>query len=74
MTEVALKHYNSNPRIVRCTDNTIYHFEPKNQISMAMVKEEHVPQLLALMGGCCGNRRLLFTQASEADVARHQRK
>jgi len=71
--KVPLKHINSNPRIVRCNDNTIYHFMPANGISLCYVDEKHVDELLLLKGGCCGNRHLLFSRASEAVIARYEK-
>ena len=70
--KVAMKHYNSNPRIIRCNDNTIYQFEPKRQISLAYVDERHVAELLTAMGGCCGNRRLLFSRATDDDIRKFE--
>ena len=68
-----MKHVNSNPRIIRTVDNTTYHFDPKNGISLCEVDEKHVAELLTAKGGCCNNRVLLFSVASEAAITRHNK-
>jgi len=67
----ALKHYISNPKLVKIGD-TEYYFHPRANISMAWVKDEHVDKVLAITKQCCGgNRKSVFRVANEADIRRH---
>jgi hypothetical protein len=67
---VALQHYTTNPRTVKIDrDGTLYSFVPKMNVSLAWVKEEHVPDLLAFRGRiCCGKKGNMFYLASQINV------
>ena len=68
----ALKHYCSNPYNVYIkSDDVHYVFTPKDNISLAWVKDEHVDKVLSVTKNCCGNsRKPRFFRASETDVRR----
>ena len=65
---VAMQHYTSNRWTVEVGED-IYTFIPKNNISMAWVKEEHVNQILSVLTkSCCNKQQRRFHLASEINV------
>lgn len=67
---VPLQHYNSNPCTVTIGEEKIsYSFVPKNNISLALVKPEHVDSLLVIRAKmCCGKNQNKFFLASEINT------
>lgn len=47
-------------------------FISQNNISLAWVPDELVPQFLSIKGGCCGQKKPIFFLASETDIRRWQ--
>lgn len=76
---VLLKHYNSNPKIVKIqADGTVYSFSTTNpsgqlrygNLSMAWVQPNHVGSLLALMAKtCCNKKTHEFQLANDLDLS-----
>lgn len=65
---VALVHHNSNGSNEEVNGN-VYLFRPQYAISMAWVKEQDVPALLAKrVKGCCGITPPKYAYASERQV------
>jgi hypothetical protein len=66
--KVAMKFFQAIPQRVKI-GSTEYFFEPKKNISMAWVLEEHANTVLGIVRVCCGgNRNNPYRYASEADV------
>lgn len=67
---IALSHYNSNSKVVKMEkDGTVYNFTPRLNVSMAWVKEEHVPDLLRQKARmCCGKNQTMFHYTSEINA------
>jgi hypothetical protein len=65
---IAVVAFNSNQRSIRI-DDTIYTFTPKNGVSIAWVKPEHLEYLLNLsIPLCCGKTKKLCSLASDEQV------
>lgn len=67
---VALKHYNSNGATVKMeADGTMYSFVPRQSVSLAWVKPEHLDALLTVKARiCCGKQANKFRLANQMDV------
>ena len=64
----AMKYFQPMPQNVKVGEN-VYHFEPKKNISMAWVKDEHVNAVLSLVKVCCGgNKTHPYRLANDSDV------
>lgn len=61
---VAVQHYSSNPWDVEIEGMT-YNFRPSHNVSIAMVKEEHLGRILSITRkACCGTNPQRFHLAS----------
>lgn len=63
--KTALVYYQPIPKLVKLVDKSIF-FDCKNGISLAMVEEQDIPQLLGVIGGCCGGQRKVIHLANQA--------
>ena len=70
---VAIQHYTENSYNVVVSGVT-YAWTHKNHVSLAWVKEEHVPKVLSVKApACCGKRsKPRFFYASETNVNLHE--
>jgi len=68
---VALKHYNTNPKTIKI-GSIVYSFVPHANICLAWVQEGHVDQVLAIKHkcGCASGGGFEFRYANESDVRR----
>lgn len=68
--EVAVVHWNSNGAAVGPLDGIIYQFVPRNTVSLAWIKEEHLDYVLSLRAKiCCNKTRLKFSLANKNQLS-----
>lgn len=61
---IAIQHHSSNPWSVKIEED-IYYFIPQHNVSLAMVKLEHVDRVLSVTRkACCGTNPRRFHLAS----------
>lgn len=66
--DVAIKHFTSNPAVIKIGD-TVYHFVPKTNVSLAWISPGDVPAVLGIKAKvCCGNTKNKFLEANELDI------
>lgn len=72
--QVAMKYMRKQRALVTCgpaEDRRQYVFHMRANICMAWIEPDHVPCVLAVKGGCCGNKKSgVITFANESDVRR----
>ena len=61
--KIFLRYDQPAPRVVQISNITV-NFDVKRNISLALVDEALVPQLLNINGGCCDKKRKIFKLAS----------
>jgi hypothetical protein len=61
--KIFLRFYQPVPKLIK-VGNLSFNFVVRLGISICLVDEEDVPQLLALQGGCCGRKRQIVALAS----------
>ncbi len=70
--EIAMRYKQQQRVMVKC-GAVYYVFSMQNNICLAWVKEEDVPCILAVKGGCCGEKRAGVIQfATETQARRWQ--
>lgn len=68
---IALKHRQPGQRIIQNTPSkTEYVFITRANICMGWVNPIDVQYILNIKGGCCGQKRNVFSYANEDDVRR----
>ena len=63
--KVALVYYQPIPKLVKYGDGQSVFFQCEHGISLALVEPELVGTLTSLMGGCCGNKRKIISEATQ---------
>lgn len=66
--KVAIRYFQPTPKMVRIGAELIY-FDCQHGISMAFVRENLVPQLIAFRGGCCGQKQQVMFEATEVQYS-----
>lgn len=62
--KVAVRYYQPIPKVVKVNGEQ-YYFDVRFAVSVALVDEKNVPQLLSTMGGCCGGKRYVFSLCTQ---------
>ena len=65
-----LKFKGKNRLYVQTGDGTEYASGPRNNICLVEVQDNHVAELLLKMCGCCDNKYVCFSVATEVEIAR----
>lgn len=61
---VAVQYYQPVPKYVQIGQKE-YVCVVEHSVSMLLLPEEDVPSVLGYLGGCCGQKRVVFSLASE---------
>ena len=61
---VVLRYYSPVDKLVKVGSEHFW-FSSQHGISLGFFKETDVPQLLEVLGGCCGKRQKIITVATE---------